>query len=188
MKTRSNNSACVNIFLELLLTNLYRHYFKMNATSMMYDSYYWSCIDFYTVITYTLTIMKQPPDQNPETAAGSVLKIFCKSHRKIPVLESFFYNAAKAFEPATSLKWDSWGICEILKSTYFEKHLWTAVFVYRLLHHILIYTIHYSTRFSFLQQLLYHAIKTIKQMTREAVSFEEVFHWTNLSLKCFMKS
>ena len=89
---------------------------------------------------------------------------------------SLFFTTLQAFERATSLKWDSWGICEILKSTYFEKHLWTAVFVYRLLHHILIYTIHYSTRFSFLQQLLYHAIKTIKLMTREAVSFEEVFH------------
>ena len=93
MKTRSNNSVCVNIFLELPLTNLYRHYLKMNATSMMYDSYYWSCIDFYTLITYTLTIMKQPLEQNSEAAAGSVLKNFANFTGKY-LVGVFFYNAA----------------------------------------------------------------------------------------------
>ena len=36
-----------NIFLEIPLTTLFRHYLGMNATSC-----YWSYIDFYTLITY----------------------------------------------------------------------------------------------------------------------------------------
>ena len=65
-------------------------------------------------------------------------------------------------------------IWEILKNTYFGNS-WTAASVYWLLPHILIFTILYSKHFSF---FLYYAIKTIKLMTREAVFFEEVFHWT----------
>ena len=60
------------------------------------------------------------------------------------------------------------------------KNIWMTAFVYWLLHQILILTIHYWTRFSFLQKRLYYAIKTIELMTREAVSFEEVLHWTKL--------
>ena len=45
------------------------------------------------------------------------------------------------------------------------KNIWTTASVYWLLHHILIFTILYSTQ-------------TIELMMREAVSFEEVFHWT----------
>ena len=41
-------------------------------------------------------------------------------------------------------------IWEIFKNTYFEEHL-KDCFCYWLLHHILIFTILYSTRFSFLQ-------------------------------------
>ena len=48
LKKRNDKSACVSIFLELQLTDKFRHYLRMNATS-----YYWSYIDFYTLITYT---------------------------------------------------------------------------------------------------------------------------------------
>ena len=72
LKSRSDKSACANIFLELPLTNLSRHYLRMNETSY---------IDFYTFINYTthitsLTIMSQPPQQNLEAAAGGVLENF----------------------------------------------------------------------------------------------------------------
>ena len=33
LKTRSDKSACANIFLELPLTKQFRHYLGMNATS-----------------------------------------------------------------------------------------------------------------------------------------------------------
>ena len=45
-KNRSNESAWVNIFLEHLLTEKFRHYLRINSTS-----YYKSYIDFYT-LTY----------------------------------------------------------------------------------------------------------------------------------------
>ena len=46
-----------------------------------------------------------------------------------------------------------------------------------LLHHMLIFTIHYSTQFLhfYKQLLLYYAIEAIEQITRQAVSFEKDF-------------
>ena len=44
LKKRNNRSACVNIFSEVLLTDKFRYYLRMNATS-----YYWSYIDFCTL-------------------------------------------------------------------------------------------------------------------------------------------
>ena len=62
-KTRSDNSACANIFLELPLTNRLRHYLEMNATSC-----YWSYIDFSTLITYDYILTYT---YNSDTAAGA---------------------------------------------------------------------------------------------------------------------
>ena len=125
LKNRNDKSACDNIFSELLLTDKFRHYLRMNATSDC-----WLYIDFYTLITYAFYI-------------------------------TYTYN--------------------------YEKH--------SLLHHILIFKIHYSTHVCNL--LFYYAIKTIELMTRNAASFEKVFHrmkflavvnWNFLSLKCLMKA
>ena len=127
----------------------------MNATS-----YHWSYIGFYTFITYASHITYT---YNYDTARWAE---FRNSHRSVHkyfsnftgkhLCWSLFFTKLQTFRPATSLKRDSYTgvfceIWEILKSTYFEEHLWTTVSVYRLLHRILIYTIHYSTRFSFLQ-------------------------------------
>ena len=57
-KTRSDKSTCANI-----LTILFRHYLGMNATS-----YYWSYIDFYTLITYNYILTDT---YNCDTAAGA---------------------------------------------------------------------------------------------------------------------
>ena len=48
------------------------------------------------------------------------------------------------------------------------------------MYHLLIFTIHYNTRFSFELQITSSLlrIETIVLMTRKAVSFEKVFHWT----------
>ena len=62
-KTRSDKSTCANIFLELPLTILFRHYLGMNATSC-----YWSYIDFYTLITYNYILTDT---YNSDTAAGA---------------------------------------------------------------------------------------------------------------------
>ena len=58
-------------------------------------------------------------------------------------------------------------------NTCFEEHLKTAS-VHSLLHDILIFRVHV---FHFYKQVLLHcAIERVELMTREAVSFEEVFH------------
>ena len=44
------------------------------------------------------------------------------------------------------------------------------------LHHILIFKIHCSTRFSFLQFFFITQLKQIELMTREAASCEKVFN------------
>ena len=119
----------------------------MNATS-----YYWSYIDFYILFTYTsllltITIMTWPPDQNSEAATKDVLK----KH----LCWSIFFTKLQAFRAATLLKKEtstqvfSCQIWKILKNTCFEEYLWKTASVYWLPYHILIYTAHYSTCFSF---------------------------------------
>ena len=49
LKNRNGERACVNIFSEFLLTDKFRHFLRINATSY----HCWSCIDFYTLVTYT---------------------------------------------------------------------------------------------------------------------------------------
>ena len=95
LKTRSNKkSTCANMFLELSLTILSRHYLGMNATSC-----YWSYIDLCTLITYNYILTDT---YNSDTAVGTKfisspqrcsLK-FSKFNRKAPVLESLFYRVA----------------------------------------------------------------------------------------------
>ena len=51
------------------------------------------------------------------------------------------------------------------------------LYSYAILHHILIFTIHYSFHFN-KKLFLYYAIKTIELMMGGLASFEKVFHWT----------
>ena len=122
---------------------------------------------------------------NSDTAAGAeliaptggALKNFANFTGK-HLCWSLLFTKLQAFRVATLIKKTptqvlSCEIWEILKNTYFGNS-WTAASVYWLLHHILIFTVLYSTCFSF---FLYYAIKTIELMKRQSVSSEEVFHW-----------
>ena len=55
LKNRNGKSAFVKMFSELLLTEKFQHYLRMNATS-----FYRSYIDFYTLITLSLTLIAAP--------------------------------------------------------------------------------------------------------------------------------
>ena len=94
---------------------------------------------------------------------------FCKFHKKAPVLQSLFYKIA-SLQPCNVLtQVFPCEFCEIFKNAYFEEDLWKTASVYWLLHHILVFTIYCSTRFSFLW------VKTIELITCEAISFKKYF-------------
>ena len=134
---------------------------------------------------------------------------FCKFHRKTPVLDLFF-TTLQAFRPATLLKID------IFTGNFLLKNIWMTAFVYwwylnncfcvlitsacidfyNSLQHMFF---SFTDNFCKAEKLTsdYCAIKTIELMTREVVSFEEVFHWTKFlafeswilfSMKYFMKA
>ena len=121
----------------------------IDHTLNLYSDYF----TFYVTYTY-----------NSDTVTGAEFRSssrkcflkFCKFHRKHLCWSLFFYkvaslqarNVIKKETPAQVLSGE---ILSILKNTYFEEHLWTTAAVYWLLHHILSFTIHYSTRFPFLQ-------------------------------------
>ena len=135
-KTRSDKSTCANISLEL---PLFRHYLGMNAIIIL-------CL-------LTLTILTQSPEQNSYTTPRCVLKNFTNFTGKHLYWSLFFYKVAslqacnvtkKRLLPTQVFSCEIW---EILKNTYFEKHLNDCFCV-------LItssYIDFYSTRFSFLQ-------------------------------------
>ena len=127
----------------------------MNATS-----YYWSYIDFYTLITYNYILTYT---YNSSAAVGAEYirsrrrcsKKLCKFHRKAPVLESLFYKVT-SLQACNVTKKRLLHRCFPVKFEKFwrtpiSKNIWTTASVYWLLHHILIFTILYSTRFTFLQ-------------------------------------
>ena len=107
------------------------------------------------LILPTLTIMTQPPEQNSEAAAGGVLKKPQISQENTCVgvcfLQSCKPSGLQRYFKKTPTQVFSCEIWEILQSTNFEEHLWTTNSVCRLFHHILTYTINYSTRFSLLE-------------------------------------
>ena len=71
----------------------------MNATSC-----YWSCIDFYTLITYDYTLNCT---YSSDTATGVVLKNFANFTGK-HLCWSLFFTRLQAFRPAALLKRDSY--------------------------------------------------------------------------------
>ena len=154
-KTKSNKNTFANIFLELPLTILFRHDLEMKATSC-----YWSYVNFYTLITFNYILSET---YNSDTAAraapiSSPQKYsyhFYKFQRKAPVLESLFYKVA-SLQACNVTKKRLLHRCFPMKfekfwRTTISKNIWTTASVYWLLHHILIFTILYSTRFTFLQ-------------------------------------
>ena len=63
LKTRSDKSACANIFLELPLTD------KCNIIVLIINPLLY--IDYFILLE--ITFLTQPPEQNPEATAGDVL-------------------------------------------------------------------------------------------------------------------
>ena len=124
-------------------------------SSMNASSCYWSYIDFYTFSTYNyiLTIPTQPPERKSQAATGEVLSFanFTGKH----LCWSLLFTKLLAFRAATLLKKRPLHRCLPLKSEKFWrtpilKNIWTTASVDWFLHHILIFTILYSTCFSFL--------------------------------------
>ena len=77
-KTRSDKSACVNIYLEL---PLFRHYLGMNALIIL-------CL-------LTLTILTQSPEQNSYATPRRVLKNFANFTGKHLCWSLFFLQSCK---------------------------------------------------------------------------------------------
>ena len=125
----------------------------MNATSC-----FWSYIDFHTLITYNYILTYT---SSSDTAAGAKLISshwrcsLSKFHRKAPVLESFFYKVA-SLQACNVTKQRLLHKCFPAKFEKFWrtttlKNIRTTASAHWLLHHALIFTIHCSTRFSFLR-------------------------------------
>ena len=136
-KTRSDKSTCANIFLEPTLTNAgiileWMHHHAIDHLQFWHS--------------HRSGIHKHPPE---------VFLKFCKFHRKRPVLESLIYKNA-SLQDCNFTKKRPLHRCFPVKFEKFWrtpilKNIWTTASVYWLLHHILIFTILYSTRFTFLQ-------------------------------------
>ena len=120
-------------------------------------------------------IHKQPPEVFLKFFANFTGKHLCWS---------LFFTKLQAFRPATLLKIDSYTSVFLWNLRNSEEHLF-----WRTSERLLL-CIDYFITYWFLQSstvhvlhfyrelLLYYAIKTIELMTRETVSFEEVFQWT----------
>ena len=155
---------------------------------------------FYIIYNYILTYT-----YNSDTAARVelrnshwvVLQNFANFTGK-HLCWSLFFKKLQAFRPATLLKRDSYTGVFLWNLRNSEEHLfWKQLndcFCVLITSWYIDFYNPLQYTFSF---YLYYAIKTIELMTREAVSFEEVFHWTKflafesqkfLSLKCFMKT
>ena len=106
LKTRSDKSACANIFLELQLTNsgIILEWMQHHTMDHTLTFIHWLLIHF---ILLTLTISTQPPEQNSEAAAGHVLNNFANFTGK-HLCWSLFFTKLQAFRPATPLKIDSY--------------------------------------------------------------------------------
>ena len=136
----------------------------MNATSC-----YWSYIDFYTLITYNYILTHT---YNSDTTAGAEFISspqrcswkFCKFHRKAPVLEPVFYKVASLQDYNVPKK-----------DSYTGVFLWSlrnsAEQLFSRTSERMLLCIDYFIMY-------WYAIKIIELITRKAVSFEEVFHWT----------
>ena len=123
----------------------------MNATHTIDHTLifiHWLLIHF---MLLTLTIMTQPLKQNLEAVAGGAFKNFVTFTGK-HLCWRLFFTKLQVLRSATLLKETltqvfSSEIWEILKNTFFKEPLWTTASLYWLLHHKLIFRIHYSARF-----------------------------------------
>ena len=128
------------------------------------------------IATYLLTL------NNSDTAVRGVLKIFCKFHRKAPVLESLFYKVAslqacnvtknRLLHKCFPVKFEKFWKTPILKNIWTNASVYCYFILYLFLQSSTVHVLH------FYWEILYYAIKTIELMMCEVVSFEKVFYWT----------
>ena len=139
----------------------------------------WLVIHF---ILLTIAILTQPLKQNSEAAARDVLKKFANFTGN-RLCWSLFFTKLQAFRPTAVLKTDSCTGSFVWNLRNSAEHLFWRTSE-RLLLCIDYFIIDWFLQFTkvhvcqFYKERLYSAIKTIELMTREAVSLEEVFHWT----------
>ena len=138
---------------------------------LLYNDYLYTYLHLQFWQSRWSRIHKQPPEVFFKFFANFTGRHLCWS---------LFFTKLEAFRPATLLKIDPYSVfLWNLRRTPILKNIWTAASVYRLLHHIFIFRISRVHVLHFYRELLlYYAFKTIELMTREAVSFQEVFHWT----------
>ena len=153
----------------------------MNATScycLSLTFIHWLLISIYLHSQFWHSrrsrILKQPPEV--------FLKVLQISQESTCVGVSFF-TKFQAFRPATILKRDSYTGVFLWNSRNSEEHLFwkTSERLLLCIDCFIIYWFLQSSTvhdFHFYKGLLYYAIKTIELLTREAVCFGEVFHWT----------
>ena len=105
LKTRSDISACANIFLELPLTNssIILEWIQHQTADHALTFICWLLIHF---ILLTLNIMMQLLEQNSEAAAAGVLKFLADFTGK-HLCWSLFLRKLQVFSPAAVLKRDS---------------------------------------------------------------------------------
>ena len=116
-------------------------------------------------------IDKQPPE---------VFLNFFANFTGMHLCWSLFFTKLQAFRPAKLLKIDSYTRVFLWNLRNSEEHLlWrTSERLLPCIDYFIIYLFLQSVHvLHFYRELPYYAIKTIELMTREAVSFEEVFHW-----------
>ena len=175
-------------------TKLHVHIFKISV-NLLIPALSWNKSNIILLILHwllwllihltllTFTILTQSPEQNSEAAAGGVLKDFANFTGK-HLCWSLFFTNLQAFRSTLLLKRYSYTYVFLwnLRNSY--EHLFERTIEWLLLcinHFIISWfllftTVHVFHSYKWL--LLYYATKTIELMTREAVSFQEVFHWT----------
>ena len=132
LKTRSEESASANIFLELPLTNshIIFEWMQYHNTDHTLTFIHWLTVH---LTLLTLTIMTLPLEQNSEAATGDVLKNLSNFTGK-RLCWSLIFTMLQAFGPATLLKDSCIGVflwnLRNFKNTYFEEHLWTTAPAY----------------------------------------------------------
>ena len=141
---------------------------------LLYNDYLYTYLHLQFWQSRRSRIHKQPPEV--------LLKFFANFTGK-HLCWRLFFTKLQAFRPATLLKIDSYTSVFPWNLRNSEEHLFwrTSERLLSCIDYLIIYLFLQSSTvhvLHFYRELLYYAIKTIELMTREAVSFEEVFHWT----------
>ena len=135
---------------------------------LLYNDYLYTYLHLQFWQSRRSRIHKQPPEVFLNFFANFTGKHLCWS---------LFFTKLQAFRPATLLKIDSYTSVFLWNLRNSEERLFWRTYE-RLLLCTDYFIIYWFLQSSTVHVFLYYAIKTIELMTREAVSFEKVFHWT----------